>query len=272
MDLVKKGIGTLALLLLASVFIFPFLWMVSTSLKSLIETTHFPPSLLPEQFLFENFRQAFHAINFFTSARNSLIIVVGVLIAQIIVVIPAAYALAFKNMKWGKFFFGLIMVGIMVPQQVTFVPIFFLFSELSLINTYTALIIPFAASAFGIFMITQSFKQIPKDVIEAARLDKSGELKIIWRILLPAARPMIVCFMMFSIISRWNDFFWPTIMTNIESMRTLSMAITRLTPVDGIRPWNIIMAANLIFISPLLVLYIFCNKWIKTALAYSGVK
>ena len=147
-----------------------------------------------------------------------------------------------------------------------------MFANLGLINTFVPLIIPFASSAFGIFMITQSFRQVPKDVIEAAKLDKASSFKIIRRILIPSIRPTLICFMLFSFISHWNDYFWNFAMTNIDAMRTLPIAVARLSATEGVRQWHIIMAGNMMFVAPLLIIYVFCNKWIKKAFAYRGVK
>jgi sn-glycerol 3-phosphate transport system permease protein len=268
----KKMLEIAALILLASIFVFPFFWIISTSFKTLVETTHYPPALFPDNPSPENYAVAFASNNFPMAALNSLFIVVAILVLQMIVILPASYVLAFKKSKLEKPFFALILIGLMVPDQVTFLPVYLMFSKLKLINTYVPLIVPFAASAFGIFMVTQSFKQIPKDVLEAAKLDKSHPLKTIWRVLLPSIRPTIICFALFSCITHWNDYFWPFAMTNQESLRTLPMAVAKLSSVDSIKQWHIIMAGNTMLILPLLIIYLFCNKWIKKAFAYNGIK
>lgn len=268
----KYSIEIVLLLLLAAVFIFPFIWMLSTSLKPLVEAMQFPPSLIPQQIQLQNFAEAWGSSDFLKAAGNSLFVALSILFLQLLVILPASYAFAFKPARWHKFVFAIVMVGLMVPQQITFLPVYLLFSKFNLINTYTPLIIPFVASAFGTFMITQSFKQIPTDVIEAAKLDRASTFKIIWRILLPSVRPTIIVFALFSFITHWNDYFWPYAMTNADNLRTLPMAVANLISMDGIKQWNVIMAGNIILVVPLLMLYVFCNKWIKRAFAYSGIK
>jgi sn-glycerol 3-phosphate transport system permease protein len=270
--LARRGLEMLGLMALACVFVFPFFWIVSTSFKTLMETAQYPPSLLPENFNPINYAVAFASNNFPRAGLNSLFIVLAILVLQMAVVLPASYALAFKKSRLEKPLFALILIGLMVPDQVTFLPVYLLFSKLKLINTYVPLVVPFAASAFGIFMVTQSFRQIPKDVIEAAKLDKSNSLKTIWKILLPSIRPTIICFALFSCITHWNDYFWPFAMTNQESLRTLPMAVAKLSSVDSIKQWHVIMAGNTMLILPLLLVYLLCSKWIKRAFAYNGIK
>lgn len=262
-----------ALLSLGIVFLFPFFWMVSTSLKTLAETLEFPPALLPHVFMWENFLTAWNSSNFPAAGLNSLVVAVGVIVLQLAVILPAAYAFAFKRFRFSRFFFTLVIAGLMIPPQVTFLPLYLLFSKLRLINTYIPLIFPFVSSAFGIFLLTQSFRQVPVEVVESARLDGASEWKIIRRVLLPAVVPTVVTFVLFSFISHWNDYFWVLSMTNDESVRTLPLAVVRLIDSDGgVKHWHTTMAANMILVAPILLVYIPANRWIKRAFAYNGIK
>ena len=267
-----RAIEGLCLLTLGSIFIFPFYWMLSTSFKTLAETVSFPPSLLPENFMLENYTDAWKTSGFPRAAANSLLIAASILVSQFCVMLPAAYAFAFKKFRCSGMLFSFIVVGLMVPPQVTFLPLYLFFSRLGLINTAIPLILPFASSAFGIFLLTQSFRQIPFELIEAAKLDGASEIRIMTRILLPSVIPTLTTFALFSFVSHWNDYFWVLSMTNNEAMRTLPLAVANLTESDGLRNWHTMMAGNMLLVTPVLVVYWGASKWIKRAFAYNGIK
>lgn len=262
----------LFLLALALAFIFPFFWMLSTSFKTLPETMVFPPAFLPQSWMVENYLKAWQSGPFPLYFINSVYIAVSILILQFAVIIPAAYAFAKKTFKGSRLMFAMILLGLMVPTQVTFLPIYLMFSKAGLINTPLALILPFVSSSFGIFLLTQTFKQIPNEIIEAAKLDKASELQIMLRIMLPMAKPAILTFALFSFISHWNDYFWVLTMTNSDEIRTLPIGIANLKDAENVKSWHIIMAGNVILVGPILLLYIAANKYIKSAFTYSGIK
>ena len=189
------------------VFFIPFYWMVITSIKSLSETLTFPPSFWAEKIQFENFTKALSTGPFLQYTKNSFIVTFATLILQFITVIPAAYAFARYKFKGSKLMFGLIMATMMIPAQLIFLPVFIMFSKWKMVNSYFSLVIPFASSAFGIFMLRQSFMQVPQELLEAARLDNSGEFKIMYKIILPMAMPTLITLGLLTFISTWNDYF-----------------------------------------------------------------
>nr|WP_240927783.1 carbohydrate ABC transporter permease [Paenibacillus thiaminolyticus] len=156
-----------------------------------------------------------------------------------------------------------------VEPQVVFLPIYVQMSGWNLINTLWALILPFGASAFGIFLIRQAFMQIPEDMMEAARLDHATEWTIMWRIAVPMAKPAVTTFALFSLIYHWNDHFWPLIMTNQAAMRTLPVGIAMLKETEGIRAWNVLMAGNLMLVIPALLLFVLAQRHIMKAFVYT---
>jgi sn-glycerol 3-phosphate transport system permease protein len=160
----------------------------------------------------------------------------------------------------------------MLPQQLTFVPVYLMFSKLGLINSYLPLIIPFAANPFGIFLLRQYFIQIPEEIIEAARLDDAGNLKIMTQIMVPMAKPALATIALLSFIAHWNDYFWPLVMTNAEKFRTLPIGIAMLRNIEGTAQWHIIMAGNVILVIPILIMYMLANEQIRKAFIYSGIK
>ncbi len=263
---------TLINILILFIFFVPFYWMLLTAVKSLGQTMIFPPTFIVKSPHFENFLNAYHAIPFLKYTLNSLIVTGGTLLCQFLTIIPAAYAFARFQFKLKNFLFGITLATMMIPGQLVFLPIFLLFSKWGLINSYWSLILPSATSAFGIFMLRQTFKQVPEELIEAARLDKSSELKIIFKIMLPIARPTVVTLGLLTFIGTWNDYFWPLVMTTNDTVRTLPVGIASLRMVEGGISYHTVMAGNVILIVPILIIYFLAQGQIIKAFTYMGEK
>lgn len=259
-------------LIIIVIMAFPFLWMISASFQTLQETITVPPTLIPGQFNFDNFREVFKTINVWQYLRNSIIVCVSVVFLQYLIIVPAAYSLAKIDYKAKPLMFALVMVGQMIPMQITFLPIYFMFSKAKLMDTYTALIIPFISNPFGIFLLRQYFMQVPSEVIEAAKLDDASDIKIMFKIMMPMVKSALVTIGLLSFISNWNGYFWPLIMTNKDAFRTLPIGIALLKDADSLQRWNVIMAGNLLLVLPMLLLYILASKKIRNAFVYSGIK
>lgn len=259
-------------LLLIFLIAYPFIWMVFTSFKPYKETTIYPPTLLPTHWTTEGYVKALEMVDVATFLKNSLIVSLTVLVLQYLVIVPAAYAFARCKFRFKGFFFGIVLLGFMIPQQVTFIPIYLMFSKAGLLQSLIPQILPFISHAFGIFLLRQYFMQIPEEIIEAARLDDAGELKIILRIMIPMARPAIFTIGLLSFISSWNSYFWPLIMTTKDAYRTLPIGVAMLNSQEGGRLWNVLMAGNMFLVVPILIVYLFANKQIRKAFAYSGIK
>lgn len=259
-------------LLLIFLIAYPFIWMVFTSFKPYKETTIYPPTLLPTNWTTEGYVKALEMVDVATFLKNSLIVSLTVLVLQYLVIVPAAYAFARCKFRFKGFFFGIVLIGFMIPQQVTFIPIYLMFSKAGLLQSLIPQILPFISNAFGIFLLRQYFMQIPEEIIEAARLDDAGELKIILRIMIPMARPAIFTIGLLSFISSWNSYFWPLIMTTKDAYRTLPIGVAMLNSQEGGRLWNVLMAGNMFLVVPILIVYLFANKQIRKAFAYSGIK
>ncbi|TGV22787.1 carbohydrate ABC transporter permease, partial [Mesorhizobium sp. M00.F.Ca.ET.186.01.1.1] len=228
-----KTVEWAGLLVVALLFVFPFLWMASTAFKDMSEVRQFPPTLLPETWEWGNFVQAWESGPFLMFTVNSIVVAVAILILQFLTAVPAAYAFARYQFPGRNLLFGLVLVALMIPGYIIFLPIYVQLSGWGLVNTLWSLILPYAASAFGIFLLRQAFMQVPDEVIEAARLDNASEWKIMWTIMVPMAKPVLVTFGLFSFIYHWNDYFWPLIMTNSDEVRTLPVGISSLRMSDG---------------------------------------
>ena len=269
---ISKTTRTLFNVVLILVFFIPFYWMAITSIKTLGETLAFPPKFWVTNPQWENFQTALESIKFWDALKNSIIVTLGILVLQVVTIVPAAYAFARYEFVGKKLSFGIVLATMMIPAQLVFLPIFLLLSKFELVNTYWSLILPQATSAFGIFMLRQNFMQVPEELIEAARLDKASEFKIIYRIMLPIARPTVVTLAMLTFIGSWNDYFWPMVLTTTDAVRTLPVAVTSLSMVDGGVAHNIVMAGNMFLIVPIIVVYMFAQKHIIKGFTYMGVK
>lgn len=275
-DIVLNKIGRLLNAVLKGVviliFIFPFYWMLSTSLKDMTEALRFPPTLIPSSIHLENYTHVFEVVPIAQYFLNSVIVSLAVLLLQYLIIVPAAYSLSRHDYKGKKLFFGLVMLGQMIPQQITFLPVYFMFSKAKLLGTLLPLILPFISNPFGIFMLRQYFMQIPQEVIEAAKLDDASNMKIMFKVMMPMAKPALVTIGLLSFISTWNSYFWPLIMVSSEKLRTLPVGVAALKSSETLQMWHIIMAGNVILVLPILIIYLLASKKIRNSFAYSGIK
>ncbi|MDF9841456.1 MULTISPECIES: carbohydrate ABC transporter permease [unclassified Paenibacillus] len=262
---------TLISVLLIVIFLTPFYWMILTAFKTLGEVLAMPPKFWVQSLQWQNFKDAFTRIDFLHYTRNSLIITLGTLIGQVLVVVPAAYAFARYDFKGKNGLFGTVLATMMIPGQLIFLPIFVMFAKSGLLNTYVSLIVPFIASGTAIFMLRQTFMQVPDSQLEAARLDNAGEFKIIYTIMMPAAIPTLSTLALLTFIGTWNSYFFPLVWTTTDAVRTLPLGIQRLQDIEGLSP-QIVMAGNMMLIVPILLVFVVARKQIIKAFTYMGVK
>ena len=247
-------------LLAAAVWVLPYAWMIVTSLKPLDEIALDPTAPLPKQPQLDAYREVFAQV----PVWRYLVVTVGVAVVigalQIALALPAGYPLAKLRFVGKKAAFGMVVACLLVPPQVTFVSVFLMFSKVSLTNTFGALVLPFAASALGTFLVRQALLAVPDEIIEAARLDGASELTIIYRILAPLLTPTLVSVFLVSFVYHYSDYFWPLVMTTDDTVRTLPLGIALLKePGSGVR-WHVVMAGNVILSAPVLVLFAIAQK------------
>ena len=264
--------GYAAKLLVVFIFVFPFLWMFSVSLQNNDEITAIPITLIPSIPQWGNYVEAFTSGPFLQYLGNSVIIIVSIIVIQMAVMIPAAYGFAKYEFKGKNFLFGLVMLAFMTPVQLTFLPIYNMMSKAGLMDTLLPQILPSMTNAFGIFLLRQYFMQIPDELIESAKLDHAGSLKIILKLMLPMSKPALTSIILFSFVGHWNDYFWPLVMTNSEQYRPLTMYVEKIRDVEQGLDWSLIMAANCLLVLPVLIVFIFASKKIIQAFAYNGMK
>jgi sn-glycerol 3-phosphate transport system permease protein len=241
--------------MVAAVWVLPYAWMVVTSLKPLDEIARHPTAPWPEHPQFGAYREVFALV----PVGRCLAVSVGVAVAiaglQITLALPAGYALAKLKFTGKRVAFALVVACLLVPAQVTFVAIFLMFSTFSLANTWASLVLPFAASALGTFLVRQALLSVPDEIIEAARLDGASDLTIVYRILAPLLRPTLVSLFLVSFVFHYSDYFWPLVMTTDDSVRPLPLGIALLKePGSGVR-WHVVMAGNVILSAPILAVF-----------------
>ena len=255
------------------IFAFPFYWMVITAFKSSLESQMMPPTMWPQNWTFEAYeRIAATGVNMGSFAWNSVFVTGSTIILQLVLMIPAAYGFAKREFPLKGILFGIVMIAFMLPGQLTYIPVFLMMSDWGMLNSYWPQIIPHGANAFGIFMLRQAFKQVPDELLESARLDSATELQIVTRIMLPMAKAALITICLFSFIGTWNSYFWPLVMTNNDKYRPLTMYIERVQDADVGNKWNQVMAANVLLVGPVLVIYLFASQKIIQAFTYNGVK
>lgn len=267
---VSGAVGFLLKLLVTCIFIFPFLWMVSLSLQTDAEITAF--TMIPRSPSLQNFINAWNVAPFSIYIKNSLVIIVSIVVMQTVVMVLAAYAFAKFEFKGKGILFGIVLLAFMMPTQVTFIPIYYMMADMGVTNTLLPQILPFMTNAFGIFLLRQYFMQVPDELIEAAHLDNANELQVLGRIMLPMSKPGISAIALLSFVGHWNDYFWPLIMTNSDLIRPITIGVARLKDTEGNDQWNLIMAGNMFLVLPILLMYVFASKYIINSFAYSGIK
>ncbi len=265
-------VSTLLKIFVVLIFVFPFLWMISISLQTSAEISTFPATLLPSSPQFSNYVTAWLKAPFLTYLKNSILIVGSIIVANVIIMIPAAYAFAKYEFRGKKLLFGLVLIAFMTPLQVTFIPIYYTMSDWGLLRTLWPQILPFLVDAFGIFLLRQYFMQVPDELIEAARLDNTSEVKIIYRLMLPMSKAAVSTSVLFSFVNHWNDYFWPMVVTSVDKIRPLTVGVASLKDNESVTEWNVIFAGNMFLVAPIIIVYIFCSKYIIRAFAYNGVK
>ncbi|AYV69972.1 MULTISPECIES: carbohydrate ABC transporter permease [Niallia] len=251
--------------------IVPFLWMISTSLKSFGESMQVPPTIIPKEWHFENYGNVFEAVDFLKYYLNTIILTLGRTIGQLVLCSLAAFAFARLNFPGKNVLFILMLSVLMVPAQVILIPNYATLTQLGWIDTFFALIVPGVFSAYGTFLLRQFFMGIPKELDEAAKIDGCSYFGIYWRIILPNSTPALTALGIFTILAAWNDFLWPLVMTNSESMRVLSVGISTFSGQYS-TDYPLLMAGAVLSTIPMLLMFIFLQKHLLAGIALGGVR
>jgi sn-glycerol 3-phosphate transport system permease protein len=262
------GRGVLGLV--ALIWLLPYLWMALTSLKPLAEIIDSPTALWPVHPSLAAYREVFRALPLARYFLNTSLMAFGIAGLQILLALPAGYALAKLHFRGKRWALGLIVATLLIPAQVRFVPVFSVLARLGLVNTLSGLILPFGVSALGTFLVRQALLSVPDAQIEAARIDGASELYIVYRVLAPLLKPTLVSLFLFSFVSHWNDYFWPLVLTTDDRARTLPVAIALLREQgSGVR-WHLVMAGNVILSVPALAVFAAAQRHLLRAVTVRG--
>jgi multiple sugar transport system permease protein len=261
------------LLLGAVVMLLPFIWMISTASKPQTEIFTTDVHLIPHTFaLWDNLQTAFGKADLARFLINGVIVTTAIFVLQVLVALPAAYALAKLRFVGRDVLFALVLFCILIPPQATAIPVFLLLHHLGILDTYAALVVPFTISAFGIFLMRQFFKTVPDDLIDAARMDGISEFGIVWRVMLPTAIPALTAFGIFSVVAHWNDYFWPLVVLTSEHLRTPPLGVAAFRNEEAGTNYGPLMAAAIVIIAPLVIAFLLAQRRFIEGITLTGIK
>ena len=259
------------LLILGSVLmLLPFLWMVSTSLKPGADVfREYPPKLIPTTIQWSNYKEALTSMPFDRFYLNSFIVAISVTTLQLLTSSLAAFAFARLRFRGRDILFFIYLSALMIPFPVLLVPNFIIVRNLGWFDTYAALIVPVSFSAFSTFLLRQYYRGIPIELDEAARIDGASSFRVWWQIIFPNSRPALAALAIFIFLGNWNEFLWPLIVTNSEAMRTVPVGLNSFKGQFTVR-WEMLMAAAVVGMMPILVVYVLAQNWIIKGMSISG--
>jgi len=269
----------------AVAMLLPFVWMLSTSVKPADQLFSVPPTWLPRPIQWDNYARAMGAGNFGRYAMNSLLLGAANVVTNVLLSALAGYAFARLRFPGRNVLFLLVLATLMVPYQVTIIPLFVIVRHIPLfggndllgqggigwINSYWGLIVPGAVGAFGIFMLRQFFQTLPNELEDAARIDGADEFRIFWQIMLPLAMPAVATLAIFSFQAGWNAFLWPLLITTTDDMRTIQLGLTVFVQQYSTQ-WDQLMAATVVATLPVILVFAFGQRLLVRSIAFTGIK
>lgn len=260
-----------AMIAITVVVAFPFLWMILSAFKEPAEFYQLKPTLLPKSWRIENFTELFQKWNFSAYYANSLIVTAVQVVSNVVIVLFAGYGFAKFDFKGKNALFMLILSSTMIPWVATIIPLFIMASSLGLVDTFAGLMIPGMCDAFSIFLARNFMTSIPTPLLEAARIDGAGETKTFFRVVLPNVKPLIAVIAIQKMIGSWNAFQWPLLVVNSDRLRTLPIAIAKLSS-QYYDSYNLKLAAATVAIIPVMALYIAFQRYFVEGISLSGIK
>lgn len=257
--------------LLALIALVPFFWMISTSLKSRGALMSIPIEWIPAEPTLDAYTTVFERFPFFQTILNSLFISVSYTVIRLFSASLAAYAFTKIRFKGSGFLLGVYLATMMIPTQVTMIPLFVVMNQMGLINHYASVILPSVFKPFAVFMLVQQMRTIPGDYMDAARIDGASVFGIYRNVILPLCVPTLATLAITTFMESWNDYLWPLLMLTDRSKMTLPIALSTLNGQYGTE-YNVLMAGSLISMIPIILIYIFAQKYFKNGLMAGGIK
>ena len=270
-DVLTRAVAYGALSLGGLLMVVPFLWMISTSLKTEDQVFVLPPLWFPAQPVFSNYVRLFTTIPFGRYLFNSTFVSVTVMAGELLT--SAISAFAFARLRfWGRDkIFTMYLATLMIPFHVRLIPIFLVMKFLGWLDTYQVLIVPQIFTVYGVFLFRQFFLSIPQELEDAARIDGCGNLRVLFSIILPLSGPVVATLAVFSFLNTWNDFLWPLIMTTSSNMRVIGVGLAQLQN-ENFTVWTLLMAGSVMALLPTLFVFLFAQRYFVQGIAISGLK
>jgi ABC-type glycerol-3-phosphate transport system permease component len=269
--MVRAGIRYAALCALATVMVYPFAWMLATSLKTLPESTRSGLRLLPESPQWENYREALGAAPFGRYFANTFLVAGATTAAVVLTSLFAGYAFARMEFRGRRILFGAVLATMMIPFEAALIPNFITITRLDWYNSYAALIVPWCANAFSIFLVRQACLTIPRDYLEAARIDGCGHVRFVFTVAAPMIRATLAAVALFAFLASYNSLLWPLVVTGDDSMRVVQVGLTVFAIGEGVRT-NLLMCAAAVVMLPTVVLYFFAQRLFVHGAVNAGIK
>ena len=267
----KKTISLIILSILALLAFIPLYWMVVTAFKEPTLTMKFPPEIFPKNPTLQNFQALFERRELFRWTLNSVIVAGTVTLTQIFLCAMAGYVIAKKRFPGSKMFFWIYISSMMIPKQVTIVPLYIMVANFGLINTYPGLILPSIAAPFGVFLMRQFMLSLPNEIIDAARIDGAGEFKTFWKIILPMSKPALAVLGIFTFVGEWNSFLWPLIVTQSTEMKTLQAGLA-LIQEEVPMEYAYLMAGATFAAVPMVIVFLSFQKYFLRGVTVGAIK
>ncbi len=250
----------------------PVYWMIAAAFKTTPEIYRVPVTWIPRDPVLSNFARAWNAAPFGRYYINTIITTIFGSGAELFFAITSAYAFAFLRFPRKEWVFLALLAALMIPNQVTLLPNYLTVARLGWINTYQGIIVPGAAVAYGTFMLRQYFQTLPRELLDAAKVDGAGYLRTLWHIVLPLAQPAVITFGLISVVAKWNDFAWPLVVTNTQDMRVLPIGIYWLLDQEGNTQWGTVMAGTIFVVLPVLLIFFWAQRYIVEGMTAGAVK
>jgi multiple sugar transport system permease protein len=268
---IRKTIIYVVLILGTFVMLVPFLWMILTSFKTYKETIAVPITWLPKEWLLENYTEVLMKLDFIRYYGNTILVTVFTVLLMMLFGTMGAYAFARMNFPFKNVIFAVLLTTFMVPPQLTMIPKYLIISQLKWVDTLAGIVVPNVFSVYSMFLLRQFFAGLPKELEDAAKIDGCSYFRLFWNISLPLCRSGIVAMTVLNVLWAWNDLLWPLIATSTDKLRVLSVGMATLQGQHG-TDYPLLMAAGVMAVVPMLIIYTIGQKYFIEGIAFTGVK
>lgn len=250
----------------------PFAWMLLSSFKTNAEIRRSPPTWWPDEPTLSNYVELFQRLDMGTYTFNSLFVAVTITLGNVVFCSMVGYALAKIDFPGRRALFAVVLGTLMVPGMVTFVPLFVLVSNMGMVNTYAGMILLFLVGPIGVFLMRQFIAELPDDLIEAARIDGAGEVRIFFQVILPLTGPAMATLGLLTFLGAWNNFLWPLVVAQTEDMYTLPVAVALYSIGQNATQYGLLMAGAVVVVMPILLLFVLLQRYFVQGIATTGIK